>query len=137
MINNQKILQELIETVKKSSKQMGEPITQGDIALRMGRSSTYLSGLKNGHENVSPQFIALFRQEFKEYLPSADNSNDNLQIAVEASVSVIVEEFSKFRYETVHDRKKYVDELLKEIQSRMIRMKEKRMPGLDLDRFLG
>lgn len=75
-MKNEKGLAELIEKVKESSRQMGEPLTQNDIADRLGRNKSYLSGLKRGYENVSPQFVALFKQTFKKYLPPEEVDYD-------------------------------------------------------------
>lgn len=117
-----------IEIVKKSIKEAGGNITQEEMAERLGKSRTYLSRLKKGQENVSPQFLAFFNETFKQFLPN-EHEVTKADIAVlQSSVAVMIAEIAKLKKDVYKTKnaKEFLEELKQEIELSEVGMKMQR-----------
>lgn len=117
-MNLNKELELKVEIVKKAAQQSGRKITQGEMATRLGKSRTYFSQLKKGHENVSPQFMAFFNDTFKEFLPKPEMITAADIAALKTSIDVFANEIAKLKKDVYKDKsaKDYLLELLQEIE---------------------
>jgi transcriptional regulator with XRE-family HTH domain len=96
-MNNNQVLSELVKSVKSFVKESGGKLTQEQMADKLGIGRSYLSRLVRGHETVSNQFIALFKETFKSYLPDLNSvTRDDIEI-LHASQEVILRTLAKLQ----------------------------------------